>query len=359
MKTDSIDHRYLTANDVLFERLKRQKLTLPLLSQNGYQDLFEFLQPVAPVYYSYPGSPPGLIFRTVFDNEEYADELRAERKMVKGRFNGNSIGYVLAKDLELYANAFSRPIRRFNATQQSVLEAIKTLGPTSARFIKEETGLLNKKIMPALHRLQEAFIVFEDQVDDSWDRAWSFFDQEWPNIKINEVARRIAMIEVIRRFLKGHVFATFEQIKDWSGFPSKVLVGLLHDMEESGSINLRKIKGLGNGWLLNRDIVSKDKVIKPSVLMLHKADILVKSHASELKRKFGDQEVLQYLLIDGAFQGAVIGHWRINPHDVDDIILTLPSTEQSERKAEILHTIGRQYRSPDSMIKKFSGKILN
>ena len=130
-------------------------------------------------------------------------------------------------------------------------------------------------------------------------------------------------------------------------------------MEMAGYIVSQTIKDLGEGWLLTRDTMSKHKLIKPSVLMLHKADILVKSHASELKRKFGDYEVLQYLLIDGAFQGAVIGHWRISAHDVDDIVLTLPSTEQSKRKAEILHTIGRQYRSPSSIIKKFSGKILN
>ena len=193
-----MDHRYLTSSDVLFERLKRQKLTHPVESRDEYKDLFKILQPVAPIFYSYPGSPPSLIYRTVFDNEEFADELRAERKIVKGRFNGNSIGYVLASDLELYANAFSRPVTKLNATQQSVLEAIKTLGPTSARFIKEETGLLNKKIMPALHRLQEAFIVYEDQVDDSWDRAWSFFDQEWPDINISEAARQVAIMEVIR-----------------------------------------------------------------------------------------------------------------------------------------------------------------
>ena len=54
---------------------------------------------------------------------------------------------------------------------------------------------------------------------------------------------------------------------------------------------------------------------------MHRADPLVKSHSSELKDRFGGEEVLQYLLIDGEFAGAVLGHWRIGPRDVDDILL--------------------------------------
>ena len=61
--------------------------------------------------------------------------------------------------------------------------------------------------------------------------------------------------------------------------------------------------------------------LPPSVFMLHRSDFLTKSHTSELKRRFGGQEVLQYLLIDGMFGGAVLGHWRIGPHDVDDIVV--------------------------------------
>ena len=39
----------------------------------------------------------------------------------------------------------------------------------------------------------------------------------------------------------------------------------------------------------------------------------------ELKERFGGLEVLQYLLIDRNFAGAVCGHWRIGPHDVEEM----------------------------------------
>ena len=343
---------------ILSERLKRQKLTAPLTKEGEYKDIFQLLQPVAPIAYSYPGSPPSLIYRTIFDDNAIADEMRADRIIVKGRFTGSSVGYVMAKDLELYANAFCRPLKRLTSNQEDILEAIKTLGSAAPRLIREETGLLNKKMMPALHRLQEAFLVYEDQVDESWDRAWNFFDREWPEIKIDAAAKQSAIIEVVRRFLKGHVFATFEQLKDWSGLSSKVLVEALHAMEIDGHIVAHHCKGLGEGWLNTQDIKIKSQTVQPSVFMFHKMDILVRSHASELKRKFGDREVLQYLLIDGAFQGAVIGHWRIGPHDVDDIFLTLPAGEKSKRKEKILNEIGNQYHPPQSKILKFAGRNL-
>ena len=92
--------------------------------------------------------------------------------------------------------------------------------------------------------------------------------------------------------------------------------------------------------------------------MLHRADILVRSHAQELKRRFGDLEILQYLLIDGQFQGAVVGHWRIGPHDVDDIVLTLPSQERVARRAAILDAVAEWYRPPRHHILCYEGQPL-
>ena len=165
-------------------------------------------------------------------------------------------------------------------------------------------------------------------MDDSWDRACNIFDKEWPEIKIDERAKLSAIIEVVRRFLNIYLLATFEQLKDWSGISNKILEKLLQKMELDGQIEMHKCEG----WINVHDVKIKSQAIKPSVFMLHKMDILVRSHASELKRKFGDREVLQYLLMDGAFQGAVIGHWRISPHDVNDILLTLSESEKVKRK---------------------------
>ncbi len=90
--------------------------------------------------------------------------------------------------------------------------------------------------------------------------------------------------------------------------------------------------------------------------MLHKADGLVRSHASELKRRYGALEVLQYLLIDGVFAGAVVGHWRIGPHDVEDIVVELPSSQRQERQAAILQAVQQVYRPPDSQIRRCFGR---
>jgi hypothetical protein len=89
--------------------------------------------------------------------------------------------------------------------------------------------------------------------------------------------------------------------------------------------------------------------------MLHRSDLLVRSHKSDLKRRFGEHEVLQYLLIDGRFLGAVLGHWRIGPHDVDDIVVELPAGERSARRDEILRAVRWGYRPPGSAVLRYDG----
>jgi len=302
-----------------------------------------------------PGNPPRLAYRTRFDDGAETDRLRGQRLIVKGRFLGGNIGYVLAQDLDLYANAFCRPLSRFTEIQDLVLEAVQAAGPLTPRQVKEETGLLNKQIMPALHRLQKAFLVYEDQVDDDWERWWYDFESEWPDVELDETRRQAAAIKVLSRFLQGHVFATFEQLKDWSQFPSRLLTKLVREMQEAGLITPQTVKGLGEGWARALDVSWSKDEIAPCVFVLGREDILVKSHASELKRRFGGREILRYLLIDGTFQGAVLGHWRIGPHDVDDILVTLPAAEQANRRAEILDAVAQQYHPPYSHILKYAG----
>jgi hypothetical protein len=341
---------------VLAERMRRQRLTAPLKSVEGYTDLFRLLQPVSPIANSRPGDPPRLTPRTHFDDGIEADRLRARRRIVKGRFWGGSIGYVLAEDLALYANVFQQPVPWLNEIQSTVWEAVQTTGPLTPRQLKEETGLLNKQIMPALHRLQRAFLVYEDQTDSDWERGWYDFASEWPDIQLSEDQRQPAATQVLLRFLQSHVFATFEQFKDWSQLSARFLTGILQEMERTSLILSRAVPGLGEGWVCSGDNTLSPGELAPSTFMLHNADALVRSHAGELKRRFGAYEVLQYLLIDGVFQGAVVGHWRIGPHDVADIVLTLPAAERANRRAEILDVVAQQYHPPHSHILKYTGK---
>ncbi len=346
---------------VLAERMRRQRLTDPLQSADEYVELFRLLQPVSPVANTRPGDPPRLFPRARFDDGIEADRLRARRHIVKGRFLGGGIGYVLAEDLALYANVFRQPIPWLTEIQSTVWETLQTTGPLTPRQLKEETGLLNKHIMPALHRLQRAFLVYEDQTDSDWERGWYDFAGEWPDVQLSDDQRQPATVQVLLRFLQGHVFATFEQVKDWSQLPAKFLSGVLQEMEKSSLIVPRAVPGLGEGWLRAEDSSSqavKPGNLAPSAFMLHNADGLVRSHASELKRRFGDYEVLQYLLVDGVFQGAVVGHWRIGPHDVSDIVLTLPAAERASRREEILTIVAQRYHPPDSHVLKYAGEAL-
>ena len=96
----------------------------------------------------------------------------------------------------------------------------------------------------------------------------------------------------------------------------------------------------------------------PTVFMLHRSDILVRSQASELKRRSGYHEVLQYLLVDGQFRGAVLGHWRIGPYDVENIILELPAGEREARQEEVLQAVRWGYRPPNNDILRHDGKLL-
>jgi DNA glycosylase AlkZ-like len=350
--------KVLDASSILAERLRRQRLTEPVEDVGGYLDAFRALQPVSPVFFSYPGEPPRLSARTRFDDAPVAGDLRAERAIVKGRFLGGTIGYVLADDLPVYANTFLKPLPRLDAIQETVLEAVRNAGPLAPRQIKEETGLLNKQIMPALHRLQKAFMVYEDQIDTDWDRGWYDFGAEWPDVAVTDDEFAASAQKVLLRFLKSHVFASFEQVKDWSQLPSKALTGALQDMKASGLVVPCEVEELGEGWVCEEDTGLAPTDVPPSVFMLHKSDPLVRSHASELKRRFGREEILQYLLIDGAFHGAVLGHWRIGPHDVDDIALTLPDAACKDRRDAILAEVATQYHPPRSRIVKYTGQRL-
>lgn len=344
---------------ILATRLIRQRLSHTASTESGYRQLFASLQPVSPVYFSCPGDPPSLVHRSALDDRAISAGWRETREIVKGRFLKGTIGYVLSEELELYANAFMRPLEKFDHNQELIYDTLAHTGPLTPRQIKEETGLLNKVIMPALHRLQEAFLVYEDQVDGDWERAWYIFSSEWPDVVLGPECRDAAAYEVLRRLIYANVFVSAEQIKDWSGWSVKETKHLLEWMQASGTIVPCAVDGLGEGWVCAQDAAIDAQTPTPSVLMLHKADPLVRTNISELKRRYAGLEVLQYLLIDGDFRGAVCGHWRIGPHDVEDIVVELPAQECKAREAEIIDAVAFVYHPPSHGILRYNGQHIN
>ena len=341
---------------LLAHRLARQGMIDKAQNEQAYRALLHLLQPVAPVHFTMPGLPPQLVHRTTFDDAELADRLRGRAELVKGRFWGGNIGYVLAGDLELYATAFRKPIARLNPLQERVLEVLWSTGPLTPRQLAEESGRKNKEIMPVLHRLQQAFQVYEAQEDSSWERSWSLFNSEWPDLDLERQSWQEAATEVVLRFVRGHVFATKAQLRDWSQWGVRPLAGLLQEMEAQGQIAACTIDGLGEGWTLPEDGQLPAAELPRQTFMMHRADLLVKSHLSELKERFAGREVLQYLLIDGEFSGAVCGHWRIGPHDVDDIAVLL--ADPAARRAEIVAEVERGYYPPHSRVVRYDDREL-
>jgi len=333
-------------------RLRRQGLSQPAADEAAYLGLVRRLQPVAPIHFSRPGSPPRLVHRAAFDEGALADRWRAGRLLVKGRFWGGNIGYVLAEELGLYGAAFRRPLPRLSALHERILQTFKYEGPLSPRQLAAESGVRHKELMPALHRLQEAFLVCEDQEDDDWERPFGLFAAEWPGVDLEALPWEEAAAEVVMRLVHSQVLLSAAQICDWSGWPARKVAGLLAQLEGAG-----RVERAGEGWRRPEDRELPFCEPEQSAFMLHKADPLVKSHQHQLKALFPG-EVLQYLLIDGVFRGAVCGHWRIGPHDVEDIALRLPRRQLAARKQEVLAAVAAQYHPPHHQIRGYAGMAL-
>ena len=342
---------------IIANRMKRHRLLTPVDSEEDYLELLRQLQPVNPIFYTCPGDPPSLYPRAAFNDQLVTRKLKARQVLTKGRYLGGGVGYVLADELELFANAFCKPLTGLSPEGQQILDVIKGAGPLSAGLIKEETGFLSKEIMPVLHKLQRAFIVYEDQTDSDDERPWELFERVWPEVRIGAEHKLVAVKSIVSRFIKINVFLSLGQLKSWSRLPVRLLKEAIQELTEEQRIETMSVEGLGKGYVRPADISLAPAAPTPSVLMMHKADPIVRMHLDDLKKEF-DGEVLQYLLIDGEFKGAAMGHMRIGPHDVDDVELHMARNECTSRQDKILSVIAENYSPPRSRIRRYCGQRL-
>lgn len=163
---------------------------------------------------------------------------------------------------------------------------------------------------------------------------------------------------MLLRFLDVMVFATLEQVKGWAQLKRKTIQGALNLLMEREAIVKVEVNGLGEGFIQKKDVDLTDKEIPQCVFMLDNSDILVRADLDELKDRFKGSEVLQYLLIDGKWKGAVLGHWRIGPHDVEDVVLCLGEKEAEKRKDEIIFAVRAGYPEETTRIVCFNGEQL-
>ena len=338
-------------------RMERQHFVTKA-NEEEYIELYRDLQPGLNVYWNGFGQPPTLSFRAGFDDIEFNRERQMNRELVKGRFAGGNLGWIMPEEMELFAALYRKPLTKMTWEQEQVLHLIEKAGPFTIQQLKEETGLLVKQITPILHRLQEAFLIYEDQYDGEWDRGWYRFEEMFEDVALDRYTRLEALKIVLQRFAYRMVWFDTTMAKAFYKLPEKEIKAAVSELVEEGVFVV-----WDGGYLLKDD----EKLLKnyePAemhfVYAIHRNDILYKSQEVCLKEKAAiwtegmsyDHEPLQYLLIDGEFHGASVGHFRNGPYDLNDVVCDLPDAES--RKEEILAAVsGVNY---EKVPERFMGK---
>lgn len=323
-------------------RMERQHF-IKKAGEKEYIDLYRDMQPGQNVYWNGFGQPPTLSFRADFDDIEFNRERQGKRELVKGRFAGGNLGWIVPEEMELFAALYRKPLANPTWEQEQILDLIEKAGPFNIQQLKEETGMLVKQITPILHRLQEAFLIYEDQYDGEWDRGWYRFEEMFPEMKLDRYTRNEALKIVLQRFAYRMVWFDIGMAKSFYKIPEREIKAAVVQLVEEGVLMSEN-----NGYLLAGDVEllkNYEPVEMHFVYPIHRNDILYKAQEHILKEKAKvwtegltyDHEPLQYLLIDGEFRGASVGHFRNGPYDLNDIVCDLPDAEN--RQEEIIEAI--------------------
>ena len=324
---------------VLALRSERQCLTAPV-ADDAYDRLFQDLSPVLCEYWSRPGDPPRLFQRSLDEDFSYNDHRRSRRDILKGRFH-HGIAYVERADLQLYGCLYRKesplPPEAFQ-----ILDLLEREGPLTANQLREITGL-GKQVATALQKLQEAFLVFEDQVDRDWDRGFYSFSAEFPDIDWSAYTKLEALTLALPRFFRRMVWATAEDAKGWFNRPAKEVQAALDALAAQGTLT-----ATDGGYVLTEDLplLSEEHTIPVGILALHRNDFLVKTWAHRLKGKYPHEEhqVLYYLLIDGALGGAVLGRFSNKTNELVFPVFDHP--DDAERMQELREALARVTKAP-------------
>ena len=329
-------------------------------NEDEYIKLYRDTQPGQNVYWNGFGQPPTLSFRADFDDIEFNRNRQLERKLIKGRFSGGNLGWIMPEDIELFVALYRKTLTKPTEIQLRVLELIEREGPLNIQQMKEETGLLVKQITPILHRLQEAFLIYEDQYDGEWDRGWYKFAEIFPEIKTDRYTKLEALKIVLQRFAYRIVWFDTMMAKSFYKLPEKEIKLAVSELMAEGILVESE-----SGFMLKSDADLLTRYESKSmrfIYAIHRNDFIYKAHEHVLKEMAKnltegleyDHEPLQYLLIDGTFHGASVGHFRNGPYDLNDIVCDLPDAES--RKDEIVEAI--QAVNYGKMPSRFMGKKL-
>jgi hypothetical protein len=299
-----------------------------------YVELYRDLSPGYNVYWNGFGDPPTLTYRADFDDMAFNRRRQVARELVKARLVGGNLGWIAAEDLELFACLYRKPLTKLVERQQTLLEMIERAGPLNIQQMKEATGMLVKEITPVLHRLQEAFLLYEDQNEGQEDRGWYRFDEMFPKVDFERYSHADALKMLLKRFAHRIVAFDIKQAKSYFKLPEKEIKAALGEFAETE-----------HGYMLKEDFeILQTYVAAPqkSVFAMHRNDFLVRADEHILKEIYPHSypDTLYYLLIDGEWRGAVVGKFRYSP-ELSDVILDLSPEEAARRKDEIMAAIQR------------------
>lgn len=329
----------LDNNKINALRMERQHLTCKA-NEADYINLYRDTQPGQNVYWNGFGDPPTLTYRADFNDMEFNRERQRNRTLIKGRFAGGNLGWIVPEDMELFACVFQKPLNKPTEKQLALLELIEHEGPLTIQQMKETTGMLVKEITPALHRLQEAFLIYEDQYDGEWDRGWYKFPEMFPDVDLTKYTRIEALKILIKRFAYRHVIFDADMVRSFYKLPVKEIKSA-----NEALVAENILIELSSEYVLKSDVEflqTYSLELPKFTYTMHRNDFLVKSNEHILKEKYPHlyPDTLYYLLIDGEFHGAVVGKFRYSP-EVSDVILDLPLDEAKLRKDEIIDAIKR------------------
>ena len=339
-------------NKITALRIQRQHLVYKA-SEARYTALYRDMQPGQNVYWNGFGDPPTLTYRAGFNDMEFNRQRQRTRALIKGRFSGGNLGWIMPEDLELFAALYTKPLTKPTPRHTTLLEWIER-EPLTIQQMKEETGMLVKEITPALHRLQEAFLIYEDQFDGEWDRGWHKFSDMFPDVNIARYTRHEALKILLQRFAYRHVVFDINMAKSFYKLPEKDIKNAAADLVADGILMETE-----NGYILAEDYEFL-KTYQPEpfafVYAMHRNDFLVKSNEHWLKQRYTHSypDTMYYLMVDGEFCGAVVGKFRYTP-EVEDVILSLPAGEAAARKNDILMAI-HYLCGEDNPIRRYQGQ---
>jgi len=345
----------MDSSKIIALRIERQHFTHKA-NETDYIALYRDMQPGQNVYWNGFGDPPSLTYRADFDDIAYNRQRQADRTLAKGRFTGGNLGWVMAEDLELFACLYCKPLSKPTPRHTELLELIERQGPLNIQQMKESTGMLVKEITPALHRLQEAFLIYEDQHDGEWDRGWYRFYEMFPDVNVNRYTRLEALKIVLQRFAYRHVQFDIGMAKSYYKLSEKEIKAVIAALLEAGVL-----AEIDDAYFLQSDLALLETyaAVQPRFIhAMHRNDFLVKSNEHWLKERYTHSypDTMYYLLIDGEFRGVVAGKFRYTP-EIEDVMLDLPEDEAVTRKDEILQAV-HYLCGANNKIERFQGKEL-